>query len=1384
MNDRQASLVAAGRVWAAKPRHHRLWLVLPLLGAISAQAQVPSNPYNYERVSSFSYRSDGLLQSETIEPDRAQLCVATAYTYDAYGNKTGASTANCAGATGLAQITPRASGTAYAQHTGRKGSIGGATIPVPAGAFATSATNALSQAETRTYDPRFGAVVELIGPNALATRWTLDDFGRKVLEVRADGTRTAMYYCWLAISVNGITIDTGSNSPGCHNGSAPAIPAPVTSPNNEVPADAVRYEHSVLHNAGGSVIGAFSRVYYDRAGRKIRSVTQAFDGANQPGGTARLVVADTDHNAYGTPYVVTQPYFLDSGSSTTGGSNNVGLTRTDVDALGRPTATYSTDPATGSAPNYPTGGAVGGSQSNISFGNRGSHQATQTTITYQGLVSVTTNDKGHARTEEKNLEGKVVRVTDALGAQLVHQHDAFGNLVKTKDALGNISTIVYDYRGRKVSLDDPDAGVTAYCYDALGQLKAQQSSNQRGGHGASTCPTYSGAGSTVPGTPPATWTHLAYDVLGRMTHRVEPEYTTSWTYDSCTKGVGKLCQTSTSHGVTRKLVYDSLGRPINTRTDVTSGPSAASAVTYDTTTGRVASQTYPTGVKVNYQYTARGFMSGVVLDTAATITPLAGSSCPGSTCALSAGTVLWSAVAVNAWGKSEQHNYANGIANRAAFEPRSGRLLQLNAGTSNNVVDQRYVWDSINLLTRRVDGIGDASVPVMEVLDTFAYDALGRLTQYQVSGGSGATPSSRTVDLQYNALGLLLAKSDVGNYSYPTQGVANGRPHAVQSITGIGASYTYDLNGNAVAASAGKWRTITYTSFNLPGNVPGDQGIDGPGGTPRAIWQYDENHQRIKEVRSNAQGTRTTWFLHPDNQGGLGFEREIAPNGTQSNRHYLSAGGMAFAVLVTTGALPTLQASDTAPPVQTSITAVKLEYWHKDQLGSLIATTDHAGAVTDRYAYDPYGKRRYTTGTYDAFGNLIVDWTTDTNKGTDRGFTGHEHLDDLGLIHMNGRVFDPTIGRFLQADPFVQDPYNLLNFDRYGYCFGSPMVCTDPSGYFSLKKFLRAIVAIAAAVLIPPMIQSAIAFELAMAGVAANTAITASYFISAAVGGFVGGAIATGSMKGALQGAFSAAMFVGAGELIHGAGIVNEFAQVAVHGVTGCVTSVASGGKCGPGMLSASFAKAVTFAPGMKDISAAAKGGSMQARFVGALIHAVVGGTASALGGGKFANGAQSGAFGYLFNCLNHEECTGRPAEEHGRDIVVGDKISVDTLKGMGVAADVLSLAAGIGEIRLAMRAGGEIVGYFGYDSAGLVRYVGITVDEARRFADHLAASGTGRDLLRYQVAEGAQFMTRLEARIWEQTQIIKFGLQKSGGQLLNLRNEIAKKYWDLYGIK
>ncbi|MEF7613631.1 RHS repeat-associated core domain-containing protein [Aquincola sp. MAHUQ-54] len=1193
-----------------------------VLAGPGAHAQAVGDPYNYSRSSSFGYAADGLLESETVEPGNPQLCVTTSYAYDSYGNKTSSTTAGCAGASGLALFDSRSSSVGYATHTV---SVNGSSVSVPAGQFATSSSNALSQSESRTYDPRFGAVLALTGPNGLVTSWQYDDFGRKVQETRADGTKTVSYYCTLGVSFNGVAITTATNSPGCHNGGAPAIPAPAS---GEAPADALRYEHTVSLGSNGVQMGPFTRVYFDRAGRKLRTVTQAFDGADQLGGTTQLVVQDIDYNAYGTAVLQTQPYFLATGSSIAGGGGAYGMTLTEVDALGRPTAAYTTDGQ--------------GSVASKAFGSRGSRRAAVLSTAYAGLVTTTTDDKGRPRTEEKNAEGKVVRVTDALGAQLVHVHDAFGNLVATKDALQNVTTIAYDVRGRKLTLSDPDAGVTGYCYDALGQLKAQQTSNQRGSHAAGACPGVSGAGSTAPTV--AGWTTIAYDKLGRTTHRIEPEYATSWTYDkyadgsTCNKGVGKLCQVTTTHGLNRSYVYDTLGRPTDTRLTVSGGPAFASTVSYDATTGKPASQTYPTGVKLNYVYTGKGFLQSVTLGTAVTVQPRPAT--PGGAAAaartLNAGSELWRAMSVDAWGGVQKQSYHNGIQGWREAEADTGRVTRLAAGVNGGagVIDQRTAWNSVGQLTSRIDALGDGASGV-QVLDTFQYDAIGRLTSYQVSGNS--TPVTRTVNLQYNALGMLLYKSDVGLYTYGAQATAGVRPHALQRVVGANnVDYGYDLNGNLQSASGGKYRSVSYTSFNLP---DGQSGIGGPGGSPRYTWLYDENHQRLKEVRSNAQGTRTTWNLHPHNQGGLGFEREEAPAGAQ-NRHYLTAGGGVIGVLVTTGALPTL--AGTAPPVADTVTAVKLEYWHKDQLGSLVATTDHWGTVTARYAYDPFGKRRYTTSAYDANGNLVIDWTTDTNAGTDRGFTGHEHLDDVGLIHMNGRVFDPTLGRFMQADPFVQDPLALQNYDRYAYCYNNPLTCTDPSGYFSLSKLWKKL---------RPFVGIAISFWLAPGapiwgaewGFLGATGIT-SPLAQAAVAGFVGGAVGSGSLQGGLQGAFSAAMFFQAGDLISGAGvfsslggIADPIGQVMVHGVAGCVTSVAGGGKCGPGAISAAFSKAATFAPGMKEISSAVRErGDFMDIAKGTIVSSVVGGTGSVLGGGKFSNGAQTGAFSYLFNWLAH----------------------------------------------------------------------------------------------------------------------------------------------------
>ena len=69
------------------------------------------------------------------------------------------------------------------------------------------------------------------------------------------------------------------------------------------------------------------------------------------------------------------------------------------------------------------------------------------------------------------------------------------------------------------------------------------------------------------------------------------------------------------------------------------------------------------------------------------------------------------------------------------------------------------------------------------------------------------------------------------------------------------------------------------------------------------------------------------------------------------------------------------------------------------------------------------------------------------SPATRQGFTGHEHLDSLGLIHMNGRVYDHRLGRFLSVDPLIQFPADSQSLNPYSYIMNNPMAGTDPSGY-------------------------------------------------------------------------------------------------------------------------------------------------------------------------------------------------------------------------------------------------------------------------------------------------------------------------------------------------
>ena len=90
---------------------------------------------------------------------------------------------------------------------------------------------------------------------------------------------------------------------------------------------------------------------------------------------------------------------------------------------------------------------------------------------------------------------------------------------------------------------------------------------------------------------------------------------------------------------------------------------------------------------------------------------------------------------------------------------------------------------------------------------------------------------------------------------------------------------------------------------------------------------------------------------------------------------------------------------------------------------------------------DVWGKRLETNWN----GSEVSESQT---QGNQRGYTDHEHLDSIGLIHMNGRVYDPKLARFISPDPYIQDPYNTQSFNRYSYVWNNPLRHTDPTGEF------------------------------------------------------------------------------------------------------------------------------------------------------------------------------------------------------------------------------------------------------------------------------------------------------------------------------------------------
>ncbi len=295
---------------------------------------------------------------------------------------------------------------------------------------------------------------------------------------------------------------------------------------------------------------------------------------------------------------------------------------------------------------------------------------------------------------------------------------------------------------------------------------------------------------------------------------------------------------------------------------------------------------------------------------------------------------------------------------------------------------------------------------------------------------------------------------------------------------------------------------------------------------------------------------------------------------------------------------------------------------------------------------------------------------------------------------MNGRVYDPQLGRFLSADPFVQLPANSQSYNRYSYALNNPLKYTDPSGYFFGKVFkaVRKLVRKAAKAIfsiVKPAYNFLAQNELAYA--IAQIAVT---FVAPGYGNALLAAgttyAATGDGWAALK---AAAISYGSSLAFRQLGGMDwGFAKIIAHGVVGGVVSELSGGRFKDGFIGAAVVQA--FAPAIGRIG----GGTAAYKPHRVVAAAVLGGTAAALGGGKFANGAVSAAFVSLFG----QAAANSNSQQQARTLTVSDIQPGDVLlTNDGSLAKVLSGFGEYGHGGVVLSVNGDVVTVLSADGRG-----------------------------------------------------------------------------------
>nr|WP_244623600.1 RHS repeat-associated core domain-containing protein [Shewanella salipaludis] len=583
------------------------------------------------------------------------------------------------------------------------------------------------------------------------------------------------------------------------------------------------------------------------------------------------------------------------------------------------------------------------------------------------------------------------------GRTMSRTYGSQGWLYETVDAKSGSNRFAYDAAGRPLVIRDANTHDIKASYNGFGHKTQVIDPNQ-----GTTSFGYNTLGEIDRQTDAngvlQTYMH---DTLGRITSKVttggNASGTASFLWDSLKKG---LLSSETENGVTRSYGYTAALQL--SQTTVTVGTVSNTVKhQYDGFYGRPKGLVYPNGLTLQYTYNDYGYLN--------------------ATSNAASGYVYREISTMDEAGHITGAKLANNIMTESRVYNPEGTMASVEVDAPLGRIHGHYydTYDAFMNLRNERNGITGLE-------KSYAYDDLNRLSQYSFSNSGFAlydtsSPFAATVNYDYDKVGNLLKKTDYSANSsnaYRYGGAAcaagsNAGPNAVcqlDKLSGSTVSFQYDKRGNL---RLGDGLSMTYNAMDKPLNITGR----GPGNSTVTGFVYGSDNMRAKQTRTVSGSSTTTYYVDKyyevDNDG--------------SWRAYLD---------------------DVAVLSYTPQRSHLLQFTLRDRLGSATTLADQNGNIASQRYFDPFG-RTATSSKAGALGDLL-----DTNKNR-RGFTDHEHLNEQQLIHMNGRVYDYNLGRFMSVDPFIQSPTSTQSVNPYSYIMNNPLAGTDPTGYCSTGSHIK-----------------------------------------------------------------------------------------------------------------------------------------------------------------------------------------------------------------------------------------------------------------------------------------------------------------------------------------